>query len=615
MPAKTGKEKGKGMMKSKVGVQMKKTAPVAVSAVTRKEKTRPVLIVMREEVSDVTVYAAKFANSPMAINPANEELFPYLSQIAIHFSTYFFKKLKFEYEPNASTGNAGTVAIAVNPNADDKPFEDMKGTLNREGSVQGAPWTALSASGVFPSSRSIGPKFVTDVTGAESLENIFDDLHTIVDGVVNVVTAGLNILGANNLDVTVDGVPLTLNLNQSVTGKLFVDYECELFDPILEEAPDDELYVNGGSTAADEDHPWGTDDTASGNDGLKIAFLEASGTDKNKFVQIIQFPEVGTYMMLAHCSVVVTAGNVFLNDFTDTGDTTLYRTVLPGAPNTVGTLAGDWAAVFEVARAGSTIELIYGQNLATTVPITFGVSKIMIAKVNNSITAIRAAGLSTLSPLDCPKSKGFLVLHHALRQQKAADALLAAHVEVKRLATITKRQHASAPYTISGKPKPVEAKSITSESKMVNINIEKRPLPSMTDVEYLEWQQFQLERVKTRKAGDFSESTGAALIKSASVDKSLTSVGKRMPARTCVFGNTQCRSCSFLGNGGMCDCAMPEKIAAQRNVSFRMPSVRPTTSDKPMKFRIDDGYIEVEPVPTQDTKVKESVIPAAMPKK
>lgn len=244
------------------------TAPVSTATVVKKERSRPVTIEMREEVSDVTVFAGKFANSPLIINPANEELFPFLSKLAVHFETFNFERLAFEYAANASSGDAGTVAISVNPNADDPPFEDMRSTLNREGSISGSPWTSLKANGKFKSSNAIGTKFVEDVTGAAALSNILDDLHTIADGVVNVVTAGLNVLGVNNLDVTIDGVPLTVNLDSTVTGKFYVNYKCVLNDPILRETLDEALVTNAFKDLKD---PFGDNSSWSENDGLKVA--------------------------------------------------------------------------------------------------------------------------------------------------------------------------------------------------------------------------------------------------------------------------------------------------------------------------------------------------------
>jgi len=418
------------------------TAPVAAASVVRMARSPPVRITMREEISDVKTFQGTFANSPMAINPGNEECFPFLSKIAQHYETYYFEKLWFEYVANASSGNGGTVAIAVNPNADDPPFEDMKEALNREGSVSTAPWISAKADAKFKSSSGIGPKFVTDVTGAEALGNIFDDLHTIVDGVVNVITEGLNVLGANNVDVVVDGVPLTINLTESVTGKLYVNYTVVLYDPILRESADEELYMNSWKAPDASTQFWGVDADAIGNDGLKIRLTySTSGAQCN-----MQFPETGTYMI---------AGQVYVTAFTGAGPVVLHVDSNANQVKVLGTISGGtnpgalpnpfivWTVV-EVLVPDGVLDVTFTG--CDTLNAGNPNSLVRVAKVNDSTTIMKQFGGLSNSPLDCPKSKGFMELHRRLRKQKGAEAAIAAASLALPQSLLAK------PFTVTRKP-------------------------------------------------------------------------------------------------------------------------------------------------------------------
>lgn len=414
------------------GQSMALSAPVANASIVRMKKAPPVVISMREEVSDVTVFQGAFANSPMAINPANEELFPFLSKIAVHYETYVFEKLEFEYAANASSGNGGTVAIAVNPNADDPPFETMQTTLNREASVSTAPWISAKAQGKFASQK-MGPKFVTDVTGVDALDNVFDDLHTVVDGVVNVVTAGLNLVGANGIDVVIDGEPLTINLDQTITGKFYVNYTVRLMDPILRTSPDEELVISD-STDSDPSVAWfGLPENATGNDGLRIDWSFAS----DGMSVIMTFPESGTYLFAFDANGLFhpPGGGGSITNFIpvfSTGDVAILHydgmTQLPfpyTGSDSVPFKIVNYAAI-EVLTPGASLKWLFVASPGFVFQRTAH-SPLYLAKVNDSTTAIRKFGTLTQSPLKCPKSKGFLELHRRLRRQKGRDAVLAAN--------------------------------------------------------------------------------------------------------------------------------------------------------------------------------------------
>jgi len=230
-------------------------APVATAAITRRAETKPVEISMTEEVSGVVV-GPDFANSALIINPGNHELFPWLSRIAAAFTSYWFKMLRFRYVAATETGLGGDVIMTVNADPDKPAFSSEKQALNHEGAALGAPWVPFSINGKSKTTQNVIPqKFVADTASDEGLTTIFDDLHTVADGVLNVVTAGLNLftvdaevrarlkkLVVDKRIVSPDQKDIPTDDPPTETGKLFVDYVCVLSDPADDEEKEDDGY-------------------------------------------------------------------------------------------------------------------------------------------------------------------------------------------------------------------------------------------------------------------------------------------------------------------------------------------------------------------------------------
>lgn len=410
------------------------SAPAATSAVVEKTRQKSVTISMREEISAVKMFATQFANSAMVINPANEELFPWLSTIAVNFTTYKFLKLSFEYVPSSSTGNGGTVAIAVNPNADDPPYENIDEVLNREGAVTAAPWVPFKANAKFPSQAGTAPKFVTDVTSAAGLGTLFDDLHTIADGVVNVVTAGLNILGANEVDVTVDGIPLTVALTEEESGKLYVDYTVVLYDPKLGGNVTHTESVNEFKSAG---QPFGDNDSWKRND-LNLT-MNANPSGNWSKTNAIYFGEAGTYAVLLWGSSTQT-GIIGEMDFrwgvVNPADGSATLSNLRDSPNFVdgrtyhdfnsgGTPHGFSSWVVVDVDSPTEFGIYFNSTKSTGVDPVFAASSLRVYRVNGETGTLEAIGksLSTPQPLNCPRSAAFVEMHKIMRRKKAAEAM------------------------------------------------------------------------------------------------------------------------------------------------------------------------------------------------
>lgn len=57
--------------------------------------------------------AAEFFTIDEPINPGNAHLFPWLSKLAIHFDSYLFNSLSFEYVPSCATTTSGSLTMAI----------------------------------------------------------------------------------------------------------------------------------------------------------------------------------------------------------------------------------------------------------------------------------------------------------------------------------------------------------------------------------------------------------------------------------------------------------------------------------------------------------------------
>lgn len=91
-------------------------APVAIS--TRNSNTGKDYYSTKgkERVSNVTALNSGFNIVDVFINPANAQLFPWLSGIANKYDLYHFKRLRFTYVPSLPTSEEGNVYIGLDYN-------------------------------------------------------------------------------------------------------------------------------------------------------------------------------------------------------------------------------------------------------------------------------------------------------------------------------------------------------------------------------------------------------------------------------------------------------------------------------------------------------------------
>lgn len=408
------------------------TAPVAVAKVMRKSLARPFIMAFREEVGDITV-ADSFANTPMLINPGNEDLFPWGALIAQRFTTYKYRKSPvFEYVPSTDTGVGGTVAIAVNADPDADPFTTVQQTLNHIGSATAAPWVPFTVSAAQASADNVKRKYVADVTGStgDGVRGFFQDLGLVADGVVNVVTDALALLTGDPTTTT----PVD-------TGKLFVSYEVELYDPKLDTVPDD-----GISAFSYND--------ATNNFSVETPFLPGEPTNPLRIVcggATYSFAETGRYM--AFISTIASSGTFAANDFViDIGGpdptgydivATSWNTAAAGAaginyyiaPTSTPYGAACWAIID--AKTSTTSTHLAVQYSGPT-SITAVDSRVSFIKISDSLAGM-VSGLGRSTPRSMPdivRSVGYFAARRQYRQRQAAR--VAAEVRAASVAQDTR---------------------------------------------------------------------------------------------------------------------------------------------------------------------------------
>lgn len=164
----------------------------------------------RELIGSVTGSVAFAAFNSYNINPGLAATFPWLSGQAEGWEQYRFHKLLFEYITRAPTSATGSVVLSPDYDAlDAAPASEIAAMSYRDAS-EDAPWkdqrVVLDPSAMFP----MGPrKYIR--SGA-----VAGDLKTYDGGVLHVSTNG---------QAGTDGI-----------GKLFVEYDVELFVPQTESA-------------------------------------------------------------------------------------------------------------------------------------------------------------------------------------------------------------------------------------------------------------------------------------------------------------------------------------------------------------------------------------------
>lgn len=178
-----------------------------------------VRVVHREYIADLKVPGnpSNFTNTDYLINPANATLFPWLARMAkqysqyrIHGMVFSFKSMSSEY---ADAGPLGTVILATNYNAVDRPYANKLEMENSEFAVSTKPSQSLiHAIECDPS-----------VTGLNVLY-VRDPAYDTTD------TSDRRFYDYGRFQVATQGLPGSTG---ATMGELWVSYDIEFMKPII----------------------------------------------------------------------------------------------------------------------------------------------------------------------------------------------------------------------------------------------------------------------------------------------------------------------------------------------------------------------------------------------
>jgi len=232
-----------------------------------------------------------FDSRTLALNPGNEDVFPYLSNIAASFEYYKFRKLKLRYEPSCSTTTAGVVMLCIDYDASDSSPLGKTAFMMNQNATRCSSWSRSTMD------------LVAKANGAQVKRFVLNDAPP--------PNTDVKMYNLGNLFIATQGstaVPI---------GEIYVDYEVELSVPQGATTHDvtAELIVNADATPAS---PW-----------------EHGIINQNTRAPILDVPGISSPMVSVNADIlrVLKAGRYVLNS-------TLISTAATGAGTNASTPAG-----------------------------------------------------------------------------------------------------------------------------------------------------------------------------------------------------------------------------------------------------------------------------------
>lgn len=137
-----------------------------------------------------------------ANQPGLDNGFPWLSQIAVAFKEYKFRRLRYRWEPNCSSATPGAMIMVPLYNADDQAPTSVRQALDMKNAVNIPIWQ----------------KGVIEFSGQKFMKNLFVRASTL--------SGSLLLYDFGSVVFIVDNVPATANI-----GKMFIEYDIDFFIP------------------------------------------------------------------------------------------------------------------------------------------------------------------------------------------------------------------------------------------------------------------------------------------------------------------------------------------------------------------------------------------------
>lgn len=270
MSSRSAKTNANSSSSSRIGY-----APVAMSRAVVSQRIPQIMstgnttrISHSEFFTSVVSASTDYAVSCYPCNPGVASMFPWLSQVALRYETYKFRRLSFEYHTRAATSQVGTVGMVFDFDAEDSAPSSQMMALSYHDKCADSPWKDSCVT--------------LDLTQGDRLPIRYTRAG-IPSGDIDIKTYDVG-----NLYLFVDGVAASTNL-----GLVEVKYVIDLYTPQIQNPVGGKF---SASTALDATHLIGGDFTA---DPEAIAvFDEPTSTNVLKFNQtwegLISFQIVGT---------------------------------------------------------------------------------------------------------------------------------------------------------------------------------------------------------------------------------------------------------------------------------------------------------------------------------
>lgn len=159
-----------------------------------------------------------FINHTYNIDPTDSTTFPWLASVARKYQRYKVKGMVIGYRSTSTDyNNSGVVAISVNYDPAEVPYESMEGLLNTKFAVSTKPSISMLAPVECDPSRSPDGFYIKHVTSTDVTDA---SIRQTMLGKINVATSGLTLPAG------------------SVMGQLYISYDVELIYPYLHKMQD-----------------------------------------------------------------------------------------------------------------------------------------------------------------------------------------------------------------------------------------------------------------------------------------------------------------------------------------------------------------------------------------
>lgn len=170
-----------------------------------------------EAFYEVMPQSAAYAYVARFINPGNNAVFPWLSDIAMCYEKYRFRKLVFKYQARTSASYSGTCGLSVDFDVLDNPPRNFLEFCNTADNASDSLWHSFELPVDLSSDREIA-RFTRQGTPVGTADYKTYDLGNLF-----IAWVGSSVVGA-------------------VVGQIVVDYVVDLYTPQVQDPVGGELY-------------------------------------------------------------------------------------------------------------------------------------------------------------------------------------------------------------------------------------------------------------------------------------------------------------------------------------------------------------------------------------